>query len=588
MGIISRRKDNVYDVPSGTSILKNGYVYLNISDVWKKGADGSKSYSDHEKKCIGRLVEPSNRENRKLYANDAFFKYVLHKELPERPERADSISVGIYLVLRTLSEETKLGKYLEDAFGESTAQLVLDLAMYMLSAESAVFQHFPHWARNHETFSGLIRSDSFISRFEAQVLSPAKIKLFQREWALKALDGGELYFCYDSTNVNSQAKGVFLVQKGHAKDDPDLDQVNIDYVIRQRDGMPVTFRAFPGSVVDVTQAEEIITFFDVLLEEKGKEKALPLTMICDRGYLSEENVKAMEKAGINFLLMLRSDLKITRKILEEHGEEVESSRNYIKEYDQYGITVEEELFEDGKKRYFHIFWDATLEKKNRTVLRNSIEKKECQIKNGIKRKTKYSKEELDRMMRWFNISSEQYETIDVSKKGRNSAGKTTNKEAFIITDYERDYGKIDSEEALCGCFVLVTSREMTASDARRAYAKRDCVEKVFQSLKSFMGMDKIGVYSSDEAIHAKILIWFVASILHSVLFSNTGSLRVSNKKDFTVPAMIDLLEEIVADRDLISKKYERRYALTKKQKDILATLDLKQDDVDDLVKKMVY
>ena len=68
----------------------------------------------------------------------------------------------------------------------------------------------------------------------------------------------------------------------------------------------------------------------------------------------------------------------------------------------------------------------------------------------------------------------------------------------------------------CGMYVLVSSEKITAQQAIDAYSKRDCVEKMFEALKSHMGMDKIGV-SSEEAMHGKGLVWFVASILYSLL-----------------------------------------------------------------------
>ena len=59
---------------------------------------------------------------------------------------------------------------------------------------------------------------------------------------------------------------------------------------------------------------------------------------------------------------------------------------------------------------------------------------------------------------------------------------------------------------------------MTAQQAVDAYAKRDCVEKAFEALKSRLGMDKIGV-TTEEAMHGKGLVWFVASILYLLLFN---------------------------------------------------------------------
>ncbi len=53
-------------------------------------------------------------------------------------------------------------------------------------------------------------------------------------------------------------------------------------------------------------------------------------------------------------------------------------------------------------------------------------------------------------------------------------------------------------------------------------------------------MDKIGVHYEDS-MHPKSLIWFVASILHSQIFSKTERLRTDDSKSYTVPAIIDLM-----------------------------------------------
>ena len=105
------------------------------------------------------------------------------------------------------------------------------------------------------------------------------------------------------------------------------------------------------------------------------------------------------------------------------------------------------------------------------------------------------------------------------------------------------------------------------------------------ALKSFLGMDKIGV-DSDDSIHAKSLIWFIAAILHSLIFSKTTALRVNDRKSFTVPSIIDLLEEITADKNLATGKYERRYKLIKKQNSILNALQISAEDIDSCIENL--
>ena len=78
---------------------------------------------------------------------------------------------------------------------------------------------------------------------------------------------------------------------------------------------------------------------------------------------------------------------------------------------------------------------------------------------------------------------------------------------------------------------MVSKDEMTAQEAEDRYHKRDCVEKAFEALKSHLGMDKIGV-TTEEAMHGKGCIWFVASILHALLFHGTAELRVKDRKSY--------------------------------------------------------
>jgi transposase len=153
------------------------------------------------------------------------------------------------------------------------------------------------------------------------------------------------------------------------------------------------------------------------------------------------------------------------------------------------------------------------------------------------------------------------------------------KETVKLIGFEDDEEKINREIQKSGIKILIGRDEMSAQEYVDAYSKRDCVEKVFQALKSHLGMEKIGV-STEEAMHGKGLIWFTASILHALLFNSTTSLRSKDRKHNTVPAMIDQLEAIKADRDLRTNEYRRRYKTTKRQNDILSKWKITEADID--------
>ncbi len=63
---------------------------------------------------------------------------------------------------------------------------------------------------------------------------------------------------------------------------------------------------------------------------------------------------------------------------------------------------------------------------------------------------------------------------------------------------------IDQEIRLCGYFIIITSKKMTAKEALTLYKSRDGSEKLFRGDKSYLGNKSIRV-QSDESIDAKIL-----------------------------------------------------------------------------------
>ena len=181
-------------------------------------------------------------------------------------------------------------------------------------------QHYPAWAREHALFSETIRDDSFLGKFLRGSLTIPKINCFKKKWASQNIGDGKVYLCYDSTNVNSQAEGVCIVQKGFAKDDKTLPQVNTDYVVRQADGMPLTYMHSPGSVADIAQAQEMIKFFDGITDKDGKN--VSIVLVCDRGYISENNLKQMDEAGIGYLLMLRTSFGKHKELCDKFADRI--------------------------------------------------------------------------------------------------------------------------------------------------------------------------------------------------------------------------------------------------------------------------
>ena len=68
--------------------------------------------------------------------------------------------------------------------------------------------------------------------------------------------------------------------------------------------------------------------------------------------------------------------------------------------------------------------------------------------------------------------------------------------------------------------------------------------------------------------------------------NKTEILKRNERRIYTVPEVIGTLDEIVADKNILTNKYERRYAITKVQKDILSCFGLDHTDIDRAIKEL--
>ncbi|NLB78153.1 MAG: transposase [Clostridiaceae bacterium] len=152
----------------------------------------------------------------------------------------------------------------------------------------------------------------------------------------------------------------------------------------------------------------------------------------------------------------------------------------------------------------------------------------------------------------------------------------------LYVDDEKDryfhiYHKVTKESAergilldLCGYFVIVTSRKMTAAEALSLYKSRDVSEKLFRGDKSYLGNTSLRV-SGNESATAKIFIEFVALIVRCKLYTQLKAMMAEMSEepnDMTVPAALKELEKIEMIRQL-DNVYRLDHEITATQKTIL-------------------
>lgn len=540
----------IVNAPDGSLFYGNGFVYINVESVY----DPEVKYTRNKRVCIGKSIDKKT-----MYANDKYIALFAKDSLPEPPERSDTLSMGMPLFLKKAACDSGLDSSLLSAFNPDETNLILDLAAYLLTEETDAFQHYPSYGFHNALLSESIVSDSTISRFLREGVNPTAVQEFLDEWSEQNAGEGRAYLCYDSTNINCVAEGVTLAEMGHAKDDPSKPQVNLEYVVRQKDGLPLIYRNYPGSIVDITQCSDMIETIQAL----GYRD---IVAICDRGYISKDNLVDFDCAGIGFLLLLKI-CDATRDLIVKYGKKIRlRSEAYMEEHDLYGMTVRHRLFGNtGPCRYLHIVWDQEIADKERRSIMKTVSGIEASLSKMVKKGTHLSDQNQKEYEKYFDI-----EIYPRTRK---------------IKSYERNSRAIDDAIELEGFHILVSSDEMTCSEAVDAYSKRDCVEKTFRALKTNTGMDALRGHSNAN-IDGRFFIMFIASILRSVVFYASRRLRDKDRKNYTVSAIVKELNKIEAVADYKTGQYSRRYKLTAKQKAILSCLALSENDVDEFAQSI--
>ncbi|MDR0875835.1 MAG: transposase [Clostridiales Family XIII bacterium] len=519
-----------------------GVVYINYE--YERVYKPEKKYNIPKRTTIGKRAED---DSRMMFPNTNYLKFFPEEELPgfaERTDRSSCLRIGAFLIIRKIICEYGLDGMISRIIGRD-AGLFLDLAAYSITCENNAGQYYPDYAFGHPLFTDGMKvySDAKVSDF-LSTMSVNKSISFLNEWNASRDHRERIYISYDSTNKSCQAGDIGIAEYGHSKDGQDKPVFNYSIAYDTGNREPLFYEEYPGSIVDVSQLQYML--------EKAKGYGYKkVGFILDRGYFSKENIHYMDRCGYDFVIMARGMKQfVSELILENKGSFEESRSSSIREYKANGITVKRKLFPaDEEDRYFHIYYSS----QKHASEREAVEAKIDQMARYLKKQEGVAHPPLDGFDRYFDLIYYHQGQED---------------EKFMFGKEKTDV--IDHEISLCGYFVIITSKKMTAREALALYKSRDGSEKLFRGDKSYLGNKSLRV-QSDESAGAKIFIEFVALIIRNRIYTNLRDemRELDQKMNFmTVPAALKELEKIEMIRQL-DGRYRLDHAVTKTQKTIL-------------------
>jgi len=279
---------------------------------------------------------------------------------------------------------------------------------------------------------------------------------------------------FDTTSIYFEGKGgATLGRHGHSKDHrPDLHQMVVGLVL-DSGGRPVFCEMWPGNTTDV---KSLVPIVDRLRERFAIRD---VTVVADRGMVSDETVAEVEKRGLGYILgaRMRREKVVRDKVLADDTPFVEivGPRKHSK--DPSPLQVKE--VEIGGQRYVVCFNEeqARKDKADRAAILDGLAK---QLRQG------------DKSL--------------VGNKGFRKYIKASG------AHFEIDDAKIDAEAKFDGTWVLKTNLADPAENVARIYKMLWMVESLFRTVKSVLETRPI-YHKCDETIRGHVFCSFLALVM---------------------------------------------------------------------------
>ena len=321
------------DAPGKLAYEKHGettYVKYEYDRIY----DSEKKFTYPKRVTIGKR----SKENPDMFRpNQNYLVYFPNAELPiseYRSSRSSCLRIGTFIVVKKIIKEYRLEEILGMYFKERELGLFLALAVYSIITEENAGQYYPDYAYDHPLFTQRMKiySDSTVSAF-LQTVTEDQSAGFLNEWNGSRNHREKIYISYDSTNKNSRAGDVEIVEYGKPKNDMGFPVFNyaVGYDVDNRE--PLFYEKYPGSIVDVSQLK-------LMLDKAQGYGYKNVGFILDRGYFAKQNIEHMDKCGYSFILMVKGMADLVSELILSNKGSFENKRSCDMDgFGVYGKTV---------------------------------------------------------------------------------------------------------------------------------------------------------------------------------------------------------------------------------------------------------
>lgn len=455
------------------------------------------SRGDFRRRNIGKRASSGT-----MYANDNFRRYypdLWNSHYGERMNaKEDFLHAGMYVASLAMMNKNGLYEAMLDSYGPKAANALSDFAMYSILNSGDAAMNFTSSMEMHMLFSQKAYSDSWYSDLFHEMKSSDHAGFLDR-WMDRCRKKGleDVWLCIDGSNNECFSEASSLAVNGHSKAGRSGNIVSYMYAVDSRDGTPVTYQAYYGSIVDKTAFMGIMKFL-------SSRNVTVRGVILDRGFCTKDVTETVKGLGMSYVIMTNSNTVSYTYMMEKHAEEIRwNTERLVNRKGIFGIKDRTKPFSGSDEEcYAYLFYDAG---------------------NGTERSLRLIS----------NVMDARDEALKAAREGKGPSFPSTvsrflypvRDEKGSISDIAYRHDEWNREISGKGYSLIISSEDLDPAEVDRLYNLRDVSEKVYAMVKTQLGFS-VTRTSGDDAILSKMALMFISAILRQEFVNTAKRIRI--------------------------------------------------------------
>ena len=478
----------------------------------------------HGRPYLYRITPYYDRERKRIRQRSEYIGPVKDGNVVKRT--AVTYSYGDLIPVMKAVRDLKLQDILGRILGED-ATTVLIMAMNRVIRPEAM-DLLEEWY-----------DDSYISTIYPVSLSSSTLSRVMK--TVGSMDANHLYL-NEILRVTGRSGAMYY----------DLPQVNVSLVESSESGIPIFYDIYPGSVVDVTTVHNTV---DILKSAGVKD----VTLIMDRGMFSSPNIEYLLDSGVGFIMPASYSVKeakrialLSRRSIEKGGKMIRISGDIIFAQRR-EIRIGESLVNAW------VYYSPGRDKMERVSFYSALHDRMDQLSRRKVRRWEKPREIAGEIMGpYLSFISWRHDGSFHVRVRDNAVSQRVNR---------------------CGITIITFTGDHDAQYVLSEYKKRDSVEKLFLSSKTFAGGEPLRDHGM-ETLRGEMFVNLITLSIRSRMLQD---MRASGLlKNYSVEKM--LLELHKLRKIKLQDRKEITTEITRKQKDILDAFSIKLEHVPNFLK----